>query len=161
VEIAMKSLSSGILGVYETHLPVRDLSRSVGFYQGQLGLSLAKLIPEPKIAFFWVGKKERGMLGLWESGSGPLQMSLHFAFRATKRTVLRSCQDLIAAQIAPLGFNGEPVTEPVVIGWMPAVSIYFKDPDGHSIEMLHLLDEDADSTFGVQEYSKWINRTQN
>jgi lactoylglutathione lyase len=159
--MAMKTLSNGILGVYETHLPVRDLSRSVSFYQGQLGLSLATLIPKRKIAFFWIGKKERGMLGLWESGSGPLQMSLHFAFRATKQAVLRSCQDLSAAQITPLGFSGEPVTEPVVIGWMPAVSIYFKDPDGHSIEMLHLLEESADPDFGVQEYSKWINRTKN
>ena len=148
--------NQGVLGVYETHLPVRDLSRSVCFYHDQLGLSLATLIPERKIAFFWVGGKEQGMLGLWESGTGPLQMSLHFAFRATKNAILESVPALEAVQIAPLGFNGESVTEPVVIGWMPAVSIYFKDPDGHSIEMLHLLAEKPDPSFGVQGYSKWI-----
>lgn len=149
-------VNKGILGVYETHLPARDLSRSVSFYRDQLGLSLATFIPERKIAFFWVGGKEQGMLGLWESGAGPLRMSLHFAFRATKEAVLGSIQSLEAAQIAPLGFNKESVTEPVVIGWMPAVSIYFKDPDGHSIEMLHLMAEIPDPKFGVQSYSKWV-----
>lgn len=153
-----KLVSSGILGVYETHLPVRDLSRSVNFYRDQLGLSLATIIPDRKIAFFWVGGKEQGMLGLWESGTGPLRMSLHFAFRATKDIILESIPALEAAQIYPLGFNGEDVTEPVVIGWMPAVSIYFKDPDGHSIEMLHLLAENPDPNFGVQSYSKWVER---
>lgn len=147
-----------LTGIYETHLPVRDLSRSVSFYKDQIGLKLARLVPERNIAFFWVGDKESGMLGLWGSGSGPLNMKLHFAFKAAKETVVRSCEILTAAGIAPLGFDGEPVTEPVVIGWMPSLSIYFKDPDGHSIEMLHLLDDPSDPCFGVQSYSEWIRR---
>lgn len=154
--MAENLIDQSILGVYETHLPVRDLSRSVAFYRDQLGLSLATFIPERKIAFFWVGGKEKGMLGLWESGAGPLRMSLHFAFRTTKAAVLESVPVLEAAQISPLGFNGESVIEPVVIGWMPAVSIYFKDPDGHSIEMLHFLADNPDPKFGVQSYSKWV-----
>lgn len=85
-------------------------------------------------------------------------MTLHFAFRVTKEAVLNSISTLKAAQIDPLGFNGENVTEPVVIGWMPAVSIYFKDPDGHSIEMLHLLEDNPDPKFGVQSYSKWLEQ---
>ena len=157
----MTPLSSGILGVYETHLPVRDLARSMAFYQDRLGLTLARHNPARKVAFFWVGAKQQGMLGLWESGAGPLQMSLHFAFRASKDAVLGSCKALAAAQIVPLGFNGEAIDEPVMIGWMPAVAIYFQDPDGHSLEMLHVLDEAADPDFGVQPYSKWGNRRQN
>jgi lactoylglutathione lyase len=145
----------GILGVYETHLPVKDLSRSVSFYQDKLGLELAATFPERDIAFFWVGGKNQGMLGLWDCGSAPMSMTLHFAFRVEKATILSSCQRLAAAGIAPLGFNGEPVNEPVVIGWMPALSIYFKDPDGHSIEMLHMLDQPADPSFGVKSYSDW------
>jgi len=98
------------------------------------------------------------MLGLWGGASGPLHMRLHFAFRVTKAAVLGSCEALARVGISPLGFNGEPVREPVVIGWMPAVSVYFKDPDGHSIEMLHVLDEPADKGFGVQSYAKWLAR---
>ena len=156
--MSKEPVGRGILGVYETHLPVGDLSRSVAFYQDKLGLTLATIIPARRIAFFWVGGKDQGMLGLWENGSAPLSMTLHFAFRVTKEAVLNSISTLKAAQIDPLGFNGENVTEPVVIGWMPAVSIYFKDPDGHSIEMLHLLEDNPDPKFGVQSYSKWLEQ---
>ena len=159
--MANSTISQGTLGIYETHLPVRDLQRSVSFYKDQLGLPLARNIPERNVAFFWVGGKGNGMLGLWGAGSGPLQMQLHFAFRATKEAILGGCDALKSAKITPLGFNGETIVEPVVIGWMPAVSIYFKDPDGHSIEMLHLLDEVADQSFGVQSYSAWIARAVN
>ncbi len=159
--MATSTICQGILGIYETHLSVKDMQRSVSFYKDQLGLPLARSIPERDAAFFWVGGKENGLLGLWGGGSGPLQMQLHFAFRSTKEAVLISCNTLKFANIEPLGFNGEPVEEPVVIGWMPAVSIYFKDPDGHSIEMLHLLDERADQSFGVQSYSAWTARADN
>ena len=151
------AMNSGLLGIYETHLTVRDLDCSVRFYQDKIGLELARVIPERNVAFFWVGGKDAGMLGLW-AGSGPMNMQLHFAFRAGKDTVLEACDRLQAQGIQPLGFNGEAVTEPVVIGWMPALSIYFKDPDGHSIEFLHLLDEPSDQAFGVQAYSRWRAR---
>ncbi len=96
------------------------------------------------------------MLGLWGSGSGPMKMSLHFAFRTTQAAVLSACENLQAVGIAPLGFHGEPVSEPVVIGWMPAVSVYFKDPDGHSIELLSVLDHGPDKEFSVGPYSSWL-----
>ena len=54
-----------ILGIYETHLPVRDLDRSLAFYTGQLGLKLAHRLPARNVAFVWAGPKEVGMLGLW------------------------------------------------------------------------------------------------
>jgi lactoylglutathione lyase len=83
---------------------------------------------------------------------------LHFAFRATHAAVMDSCARLRAAGIDPLGFDGEAVSEPVVIGWMPALSVYFKDPDGHSIEMLHVLDVAADPGFGVGSLTAWNAR---
>lgn len=147
-----------MLGIYETHLPVRDLERSVGFYRDQLGLTLAARFEARNIAFFWVGGKDQGMLGLWGVGSAPLHMVLHFAFRATKQALLESCGWLEAAGITPLGFDGQQVDQPVVLGWMPALSVYFKDPDGHSIEMLHVLDEQADPGFGVGPLSAWQAR---
>jgi lactoylglutathione lyase len=38
---------------------------------------------------------------------------------------------------------------------MPALSIYFKDPDGHSIEFISVLDADPDRSFGVRPFSEW------
>ena len=151
-------MAADILGVYETHLLVRDLERSIAFYRDKIGLELARVLPERRAAFFWVGGKDQGMLGLWQGGAGPLHMTLHFAFRCTEEAVLAGCERLQAQGIQPLGFDGEPVQEPVVIGWMPALSLYFKDPDGHSIEMLAVLQNAPDPEFGVQSHSRWVNR---
>jgi lactoylglutathione lyase len=150
------TIASDIDGIYETHLPVRDLSRSITFYRDKLGLELATEIAQRQTAFFWVGGKENGMLGLWQTGSGPFQTQLHFAFRTRKEAVLAGCERLKLAGIEPLGFRGEPVDEPVVIGWLPAIALYFKDPDGHSLEMIHVLTEAPDPDFGVGSLSKWI-----
>lgn len=152
----MQNLNDEIQGVYETHLPVSDLDRAIAFYRDQLGLELASRNLERNVAFFWVGGKNQGMLGLWGAGSAPLHMVLHFAFRSTVSGVLESYRNLEKASIQPRGLRGEPVSEPVVIGWMPAVSVYFKDPDGHSIEVLAMLDDASDKTFGVGPYSAWV-----
>jgi len=147
-------------GIYETHLTVSDLERSVGFYRDIVGLELATHIPDRGIAFFWVGGRDQGMLGLWHIGLGPLGMRLHFAFRTPLEQVLAAPQALARRGIDPLGFHGEPATEPVVLGWMPAASVYFRDPDGHSIEYIASLDEKPDPDFGVARWSEWIKRDQ-
>lgn len=147
-----------VCGIYETHIPVSDLARSVNFYRDQLGFDLARMVPTRSAAFLWIGGSTRGMLGLWESGSGPLRMTLHFAFRASKDGVAHCCETLKAAGLSPLGFHGEPVEEPVVIGWMPAMSVYFNDPDGHSIELLCVLEDDPDPNFGIGPLSAWSTR---
>ena len=147
-----------INGLYETHIPVRDLDRSVTFYRESLGLRLARVIPERNVAFFWIGRPNQSMLGLWGSGSAPIGVHLHFAFRSDLEGVLQLPEKLTQAGEQPLGFNGEPVSEPVVIGWMPAISVYLKDPDGHSLEFISLQDEKPDAGFGVGPYSRWIAR---
>lgn len=155
---ASLAAANGIIGVYETHLPVRDLQVSIAFYRDVLGLELAGEFPARKIAFFWVGDKRTGMLGLWEYGSAPLFMTLHFAFRTEREAVLRACETLTAAGVQPLGISNEPISEPQVIGWMPAVVVYFKDPDGHTLEFLNILDGEPDKSFGIQPYSVWANK---
>ncbi|MBN8949312.1 MULTISPECIES: VOC family protein [unclassified Rhizobium] len=147
-----------ILGLYETHLTVADLQRSIGFYRDILKLELATVIEDRRVAFFWIDDKRMGMLGLWETGSAPLRMRLHIAFRTSLDDLLRSAAALKAHGVQPKGFNGEPLDEPVVLGWVPAVSQYFSDPDGHSIEFIHVLEDAADPGFGVKPYSQWLSR---
>lgn len=147
-----------ILGLYETHLTVADLQRSVAFYRDVLKLEVATIIENRNVAFLWIDDKRMGMLGLWETGSAPLRMRLHIAFRISLDDVLRSAAALKAHGVQPKGFTGEPIDEPVVQGWVPAVSQYFSDPDGHSIEFIHVLEDAADPDFGVKPYSQWLSR---
>ncbi|HEX8045183.1 VOC family protein [Rhizobium sp.] len=147
-----------ILGLYETHLTVVDLDRSIRFYRDVIGLELATVIENRNVAFFWIDDKRKGMLGLWAIGSAPLRMRLHIAFRVTLEDVLGSAAALKAHGIQPLDLNDNPSDEPVVLGWMPAVSQYFADPDGHSIEYIHVLEDAADPGFGVKPYSQWLSR---
>jgi lactoylglutathione lyase len=98
------------------------------------------------------------MLGLWQSGSAPLGLRLHIAFKAPLEDVLKCAAELKSRGVQPLGFDNEPLDESIVLGWMPAVAQYFLDPDGHLIEFIHVLEESADPNFGVQTYTKWLAR---
>jgi predicted enzyme related to lactoylglutathione lyase len=53
-------------GLFETHLHVADLERSMRFYGEVLGLELGRKETERRAALYWVGKDRRTMLGLWE-----------------------------------------------------------------------------------------------
>jgi hypothetical protein len=65
--------------LFEAHLTVADLQRSMNFFGQVLGLKLARHFPQRKVAFYWIGGKRNSMLGLWEVGTGPQRMSLHVA----------------------------------------------------------------------------------
>ena len=65
-----------IRGLFEAHLTVSDLDRSIGFYRDVLGLPLATRIPERQVAFFWVPTPDKAMLGLWSIGTSPLRLRL-------------------------------------------------------------------------------------
>jgi lactoylglutathione lyase len=84
-----------------------------------------------------------------------MAMRLHVAIRCTIEEVLAAPMRLRSAGITPLGFGGEPVDEPIVIGWMPAASVFFTDPDGHSLEYLAMLPDEPRSDAGVVPYSVW------
>jgi len=59
--------------------------------------------------------------------------------------------------IMPLSFFGKESMEPTVIGWMPAAAIYFRDPDGHLIEYLTMLDDRERRPDLIVTWSEWIN----
>jgi lactoylglutathione lyase len=142
-------------GIFETHLTVSNLERSMKFYGKLMGFELAHHLPERKVAFYWVGGRGRSMLGLWEAGTGPQRMSLHTAFAVDLEVLLASPARLRQLGIEPLDFERRPTNEPVVLAWMPAGSIYFNDPDGNMLELLTMLPETSRPELGVLPWSEW------
>jgi lactoylglutathione lyase len=149
------------LALFETHLTVRDLSRSIAFYRDVVGLPLALDVPQRGAAFFWIGGPGQAMLGLWSLGSAPVGLSLHIALKASLEDVLGACDALRSIDVTPLSFFGTEATEPSVIGWMPAAAVYFRDPDGHLIEYLAMLDESPRPERGMVAWSQWASSDPN
>jgi lactoylglutathione lyase len=142
-------------GLFETHLTVNDLDRSIAFYRDVVGLPLALTLPERGAAFMWIGGPGAAMLGLWSLGPAPMGLSLHVALRASLEDVLDACDGLRDRGITPLSFFGAETAEPSVIAWMPAAAVYFRDPDGHLIEYLAMLPDRARPELGVVPWSQW------
>jgi lactoylglutathione lyase len=146
-------------GLFETHLTVSDLSRSVAFYRKVVGLPLALEAPERGAAFLWIGEPGAAMLGLWSLGSAPVALSLHVALAASLEHVMTACERLRRLGARPLSFFAREAAEPSVIGWMPAAAVYFRDPDGHLLEYLAMLDESPRPDLGIVAWSEWAART--
>lgn len=144
-----------IRGLFEAHLTVSDLARSTAFYRDTVGLPVALEVPERGAAFFWCGAPGQTMLGIWSLGSMPMGMSLHIAFDVTLNDLLAAPERLQQAGIQPLSFFGQPTEEPSVIGWMPAAAVYFRDPDGHMLEYLTMLDEEPRPGAGIVSWTQW------
>ena len=144
-----------VAGLFETHLTVADLSRSIAFYRDVVGLPLALELPDRAAAFFWIGGPGEAMLGLWSLGSAPLGLSLHLAFTASLDDVLGACGRLRSLGVTPLSFHATETDEPSVIGWMPAAAVYLRDPDGHLLEYLAMLDEPPQPARGIVSWSEW------
>jgi lactoylglutathione lyase len=143
-----------VRGLFETHLTVADLPRSVAFYRDVVGLSVALELPERGAAFHWIGRPGQAMLGLWSIGSAPMNMQLHIAFEMSLANVLAAPEHLAAHRVQALSFFGDPTSEPSVIGWMPAAAIYFRDPDGHMLEYLSMLEGPPRPERGIVPWSQ-------
>jgi len=144
-----------VRGLFETHLTIAELRRSMNFFGKIPGLELAAVFPDRRVAFYWVGGRGNSMLGLWEVGDGPQRLILHVAFRSDLEEVLEAPSRLRSAGVIPLDFSGTPTDEPVVLAWMPAASIYFRDPDGNLIELLSMLPDEPRPELGVVSWSRW------
>jgi len=144
-----------IEGLFETHITVSDLQRSIAFYRDVVGLELGIVQPERPAAFFWVGGRGRSMLGVFSLGSCPLTMRHHLAFQARLQDVLAAPPKLRAAGITPLGGEREPIVEPVVFAWGPAASVFFEDPDGNLLEYISMLPDSPRPELGLVSWSEW------
>lgn len=148
-------MSAAVERLFEAHLTVRDLDEAIAFYRDRLGLALAHREPDDRAAFFWMGAPGTSMLGLWPATSNGKGVTAHVAFATDLADILDAATSLERCGIAALDFNGRPTTEPVVIGWMPAAAIYFRDPDGHLLEFIAMLDASPRPDLGVVRWHEW------
>jgi lactoylglutathione lyase len=144
-----------IVGLFEAHLTVSDLERSIGFYRDTLGLPLAHRIPERHVAFFWIGAPGQAMLGLWSIHSSPMSLRLHIAFQVRPSEMGASVSALRSVGLTPHNGSEDAISEPVVLAWMPVASVYFRDPDGHSLEYLCMLTDGPRPDLNRVPLSEW------
>lgn len=148
-------MSGAIQRLFEAHLTVRDLADAIAFYRDRLGLELAHRESGDRVAFFWMGGRGKTMLGLWPADPGCDRVTGHVAFATDLADVIDAPASLERRGIAALDFDGQPTREPVVIGWMPAASIYLRDPDGHLLEFIAMLDASPRPDLGVVSWTEW------
>ena len=120
----------GIRGVYEVAIRVRDVATAEKFYREVLGLEVGLRDDRRNWVFMRAGGG--GMIALQEERGEWRQQ--HFAFAVAERDV-----DSAAATLRRLGV---PVDGPMVHDWIPAMSLYFADPDGHDVELCAPLSRD-------------------
>jgi len=140
--------------LFEAHLNVRHLERSMAFYGDLLGLKLGYLESVRRVAFYWVGGHNLSMLGLWEKPSGEITSS-HIAFEVSPAEMERAIQFLRDHDVKFYNFLKDGTERPMVHSWMPAVSIYFSDPDGHELEFIAPLPDQPRPELGVISWEEW------
>ncbi|MFJ7890377.1 VOC family protein [Lysinibacillus xylanilyticus] len=143
-----------IKGLFETHINVSDLEKSADFYENTLGLTLA-YEDSRRCRFYWLGDESRkAMLGLWEKN--PTQIiSQHFAFETSNENMKSIVPWLKERGLKVRNFLDDGTEDPFVFGWVPAVSIYFRDPDGHSLEFISILPDEPQPELGVVAWEVW------
>lgn len=145
-----------IKGLYETHIQVSNLENAIQFYTEVLGLKLAHRDKTRPIAFLWISNGKDFMLGLWEQKEN-LQ-TRHFAFSSDKEDILNYSADYLKTRnLKPYNFLKDGIDKPMVFAWMPALAIYFNDPDGNSLEFISLLEGESRPELGVISYEEWQN----
>src|SRR6476469_8074079 len=159
-----KQPATFLRGLFEAHLHVLDLERSMRFYEDVLGLELGRHERERRAAFYWIGKDQSTMLGLWEAPPWIIDVTSnivrmqHIALAVGLKDMNSVIQKVKEKGIELRNFFGEVSDEPSVFGWMPAASIYFHDVDGHSLEFIARIDREAFPDIGIVSLSEWNER---
>lgn len=128
-----------IKGLYEAHLPVSNLEKSIEFYEG-LGLQFDHKVGD-NLAFLWI-IKDQSWLGLWETEKVDLDYHpsiRHIAFEVSLEGLKGSVAWLTNKGYQPreaFGFDpSEPFVMPNINGFGHA-KIHFNDRDGNSLELI-------------------------
>jgi lactoylglutathione lyase len=142
-----------IRSLYETHIPVADFERSRRFYEDLLGLHVGWIDEDQRRLLYWVGSPGKAMLGIREKQAEQVSWH-HFAFEV-------ELEDMKAA-VSFLNSKGikchnriDQGEYPQVFGWMPAVAIYFNDPDGHLLEFISMLPDPPRPDLGLLSWEEW------
>jgi hypothetical protein len=45
----------------------------------------------------------------------------------------------------------------MVFAWMPAIAIYFRDPDNHELELISMLPQKPRPELGIISYEDWLS----
>lgn len=148
-------------GLFETHLHVANLERSMKFYGDVLGLELGLKENERRAALYWIGKGKRAMLGLWEKppwaadSAGNRIVPQHLAFEVAFEDLQPAIARMKQHGIELRNFFDHVTDEPSVFAWMPAASIYFNDLDGHLLEFIARLDGEPRPEIGIVSLGAW------
>jgi catechol 2,3-dioxygenase-like lactoylglutathione lyase family enzyme len=147
-----------IKGLFETHLFVENLERSIDFYANTLKLEQYLYEEERRVALFWIGKPQQAMLGLWEKPKEEIDLR-HFAFECDWKWVLNDSIDFLKSnKLHFWNFLQNKKEQPMVFVNIPAIAIYFSDPDGHYLEFIGKLPGKYRPEKGslVVSYEKWL-----
>jgi catechol 2,3-dioxygenase-like lactoylglutathione lyase family enzyme len=147
-----------IKGLYEAHLPVKNLEKSIEFYK-KLGLKFAWR--DHDTAFFWI-EEGKSWIGLWEINEyeTPYHPSLrHIAFRVSYEDLKRSLTWLESLDIEAVPFGSRTSVEPFVRPYQGNASVYFNDPDGNSLELICYLEVPKELQHITEKFSitEWEN----
>ncbi len=151
-----------IKGMYEAHLPVSNLEKSIEFYQS-LGLELAWR--DEDTAFLWIEKK-KSWIGLWEGEEHkiPYHPSIrHIAFCIDYEDMKNALNWLQARNIEAVPFGGRESIEPFVRPDQGNASVYFNDLDGNSLELMCFVEvperlREATTKWTLQEWENHIRK---
>ena len=148
-----------IRGLYETFVFVSDFERSRRFYEDLLGLTVGWLNEDRRTVLYWVGPPGHSMLGIVERAPEKV-LPHHFSFEIA----LDDMKEAVSF-LERRGIRGHNMIDkgpsPQVHGWMPALSLYFEDPDGHLLEFIAMLPDKPRPEVGSVLWEEWnrINAT--
>lgn len=149
-------------GIYEVHLPVSDVNRAMDFYTGKLGFEPGfGERGDSSVLLLYNRNGTRWMLGLFEVDGIDHRhpAEYHLSFRIATEEADRMIPMLEERGIDPVHPPAAPeqgrMEEPIVHGWMPAAAVFFRDPDGHLLELIAELPGEPRPDYVYYPLSEW------
>lgn len=95
------------------------------------------------------------MLGLWEKPKDEIELR-HFAFECEPDWIINeSINYLKERNLNFWNFLGDNSKKPMIFAWVPAIAIYFADPEGHYLEFIGVLEGKSRPETGVISFEEW------